>query len=182
MLFLSLHPLSTLKKARDLFAPFDKNLLRAASFPLRLCMSFSVLGWSRSVTALTFEGLAFMPCLVMRCPKKGPSSTPNEHFFRFSFMLIEQNLSKGKELVEYQGDELLGESDTSTDGFMHEVNNPDLTKRLNDHIHKTVEETMSITTVFIRAETATASKKKGQSSWKPQDPPIRQGSDRKHDF
>ncbi|GJW06053.1 hypothetical protein Tco_1568476, partial [Tanacetum coccineum] len=94
MLFLSLHHLSTLKKARDLSAPFDKNRPRAASFPLRLCMSFIVLGWSRSVTALTFKGLDFMPCLVMRCPKKGPSSTSNEHFFGFSFTLIDQNLSK----------------------------------------------------------------------------------------
>nr|GEW33431.1 retrovirus-related Pol polyprotein from transposon TNT 1-94 [Tanacetum cinerariifolium] len=34
-------------KARDHSTPFDKNRLRADNFSLRLCMSFSVLGWSR---------------------------------------------------------------------------------------------------------------------------------------
>ncbi|GJX11766.1 reverse transcriptase domain-containing protein [Tanacetum coccineum] len=45
-------------------------------------------------------------------------------------------------------------------GFMHGVNNPKLTKRLNEHVPKTMEEMMTITT---------ASKKKGHSSWKSQD-------------
>ncbi|GJV22493.1 hypothetical protein Tco_1371513 [Tanacetum coccineum] len=36
MFFLSVRLLSTLKKGRDLSAPFDKNRLRAANFPLRL--------------------------------------------------------------------------------------------------------------------------------------------------
>ncbi|GJU08623.1 hypothetical protein Tco_1125053 [Tanacetum coccineum] len=61
MLFLSSHHLSALKKARDLSAPFDKNWLRAASFVLRLCMSFNVLGWSRSVTALTLKDWILCP-------------------------------------------------------------------------------------------------------------------------
>ncbi|GJT38778.1 reverse transcriptase domain-containing protein [Tanacetum coccineum] len=45
-------------------------------------------------------------------------------------------------------------------GFMHGINNPELTKRLNEHVPKTMEEMMTITT---------ASKKKGHSSWKSQD-------------
>nr|GEU40500.1 reverse transcriptase domain-containing protein [Tanacetum cinerariifolium] len=45
-------------------------------------------------------------------------------------------------------------------GFMHGVNNPELTKRLNEHVPKTVEEMMTATTTFIQGETAAASKKK----------------------
>nr|GEW74185.1 reverse transcriptase domain-containing protein [Tanacetum cinerariifolium] len=45
-------------------------------------------------------------------------------------------------------------------GFMHEVNNPELTKRLNEHVPKTMEEMMITTTAFIRGEAAAASKKK----------------------
>nr|GEW35174.1 reverse transcriptase domain-containing protein [Tanacetum cinerariifolium] len=48
--------------------------------------------------------------------------------------------------------------------FMHGVNNPELTKRLNEHVPKTMEEMMTATTAFIRGETATASKKKGKLS------------------
>nr|GEY36800.1 reverse transcriptase domain-containing protein [Tanacetum cinerariifolium] len=46
--------------------------------------------------------------------------------------------------------------------FMHGVNNPELTKRLNEHVSKTMEEMMIATTAFIRGETAAASKKKGK--------------------
>nr|GEU91761.1 reverse transcriptase domain-containing protein [Tanacetum cinerariifolium] len=35
-------------------------------------------------------------------------------------------------------------------GFMHGVNNPKLTKRLNEHVPKTMEEMMITTTAFIR--------------------------------
>ncbi|GKC50971.1 hypothetical protein Tco_1073716 [Tanacetum coccineum] len=49
-------------------------------------------------------------------------------------------------------------------GFMHGVNNPELTKRLNEHVPKTMEEMMITTTAFIRGEAATAGKKKGHTS------------------
>nr|GEW78273.1 reverse transcriptase domain-containing protein [Tanacetum cinerariifolium] len=45
--------------------------------------------------------------------------------------------------------------------FMHGINNPELTKRLNEHVPKTMEEMMIATTTFIRGEAAAASKKKG---------------------
>ncbi|GJY45378.1 reverse transcriptase domain-containing protein [Tanacetum coccineum] len=45
--------------------------------------------------------------------------------------------------------------------FMHGVNNPELTKLLNEHVPKTMEEMMTVTTAFIRGEAAAASKKKG---------------------
>ncbi|GJS81707.1 reverse transcriptase domain-containing protein [Tanacetum coccineum] len=48
--------------------------------------------------------------------------------------------------------------------FMHEVNNPELTKRLNEHVPKTMEEMMTVTTAFIRGEAVAASKKKGLGS------------------
>nr|GEX58055.1 reverse transcriptase domain-containing protein [Tanacetum cinerariifolium] len=41
--------------------------------------------------------------------------------------------------------------------FMHRVNNPELTKRLNKHVPKTMEEMMIATTAFIRGEAAAAS-------------------------
>ncbi|GKD74745.1 hypothetical protein Tco_1333027 [Tanacetum coccineum] len=67
-------------------------------------------------------------------------------------------------------------------GFMHGINNPKLTKCLNEHVPKTMEEMMTATTAFIRGEVAAASKKKGHISWKPQDQPKRQVSERKSYF
>nr|GEZ37810.1 reverse transcriptase domain-containing protein [Tanacetum cinerariifolium] len=49
-------------------------------------------------------------------------------------------------------------------GFMHGINNPELTKRLNEHVPKTMEEMMIATTAFIRGEAAAASKKKGHGT------------------
>nr|GEZ72456.1 hypothetical protein [Tanacetum cinerariifolium] len=59
--------------------------MRAAIFLLRLCTSLGVFGCSTSVMAFNFEGLARIPCLVMRFPKNGPSSMLKEHFFRRTF-------------------------------------------------------------------------------------------------
>nr|GEV57280.1 reverse transcriptase domain-containing protein [Tanacetum cinerariifolium] len=53
-------------------------------------------------------------------------------------------------------------------GFMHGVNNPELTKRLNEHVPKKMEEMMITTTAFTREEAAAASKKKSHVSWKAQ--------------
>ncbi|GJT56388.1 reverse transcriptase domain-containing protein [Tanacetum coccineum] len=66
--------------------------------------------------------------------------------------------------------------------FMHGVNNPKLTKCLNEHVPKTMEEMMTVTAAFIRGETAVASKKKGHAPWKPQDQPKRHVSGRISDF
>ncbi|GJV97725.1 hypothetical protein Tco_1549302 [Tanacetum coccineum] len=48
-------------------------------------------------------------------------------------------------------------------GFMHGVNNTKLTKRLNEQVPKTMKEMMTVTTAFIRGETAAASKKIGDA-------------------
>nr|GEV15228.1 reverse transcriptase domain-containing protein [Tanacetum cinerariifolium] len=45
--------------------------------------------------------------------------------------------------------------------FMQGISNPKLTKRLNEHVPKTMEEMMITTTAFIRGEAAAARKKKG---------------------
>ncbi|GKA23182.1 hypothetical protein Tco_0709144 [Tanacetum coccineum] len=67
-------------------------------------------------------------------------------------------------------------------GFMHGVNNPELTKRLNEHVPKTMEEMMITTTAFIRGEVATAGKKKGHTSWRTQDQSKWHASERRSDF
>nr|GFC16237.1 reverse transcriptase domain-containing protein [Tanacetum cinerariifolium] len=54
-------------------------------------------------------------------------------------------------------------------GFMHGINNPELTKRQNEHVPKTKEEMMIATTAFIRGKAAAVSKKKGHGSWMPHD-------------
>ncbi|GJT30819.1 reverse transcriptase domain-containing protein [Tanacetum coccineum] len=64
-------------------------------------------------------------------------------------------------------------------GFMHGVNNPELTKRLNERVPKTMEEMMTTTAAFIRGETVTASKKKVHAPWKSQDQSKRHASDQK---
>nr|GEV91146.1 reverse transcriptase domain-containing protein [Tanacetum cinerariifolium] len=67
-------------------------------------------------------------------------------------------------------------------GFMHGVNNPELIKRLNEHVPKTLEEMMTATAAFIRGETVFASKKKVHTPWKSQDQPKRQNSERRFDL
>nr|GEU38146.1 reverse transcriptase domain-containing protein [Tanacetum cinerariifolium] len=67
-------------------------------------------------------------------------------------------------------------------GFIHGVNNPELTKRFNEHVPKTMKEMMITITAFIRGEVAVASKKKGHASWKAQDQYKRQNSDKRSGF
>ncbi|GJY98517.1 reverse transcriptase domain-containing protein [Tanacetum coccineum] len=67
-------------------------------------------------------------------------------------------------------------------GFMHGVNNPKLTKRLNEHVPKTMEEMMIATTAFIRGEAAAAGKKKGRTSWRSHDQSKWHASERRSDF
>nr|GFB05227.1 reverse transcriptase domain-containing protein [Tanacetum cinerariifolium] len=65
--------------------------------------------------------------------------------------------------------------------FMHGINNPELTKRLNEHVPKTMEEMMIATVAFVRGEAAAANKKKGHMSWKPQDQ-SKKHKDKRPDF
>nr|GFB51724.1 reverse transcriptase domain-containing protein [Tanacetum cinerariifolium] len=63
--------------------------------------------------------------------------------------------------------------------FMHGVNNQELTKRLNEHVPKTMEEMMITTTAFIQGEAAAAIKNKGHTSWKAHDQSKRQTSEKR---
>ncbi|GKC29623.1 hypothetical protein Tco_1036917 [Tanacetum coccineum] len=66
--------------------------------------------------------------------------------------------------------------------FMHGVNNPELTKRHNEHVPKTMEEMMTATVAFLRGETIAASKNKAHTPWKSQDQSKRHTSERRFDF
>ncbi|GJV19085.1 hypothetical protein Tco_1368105 [Tanacetum coccineum] len=52
-------------------------------------------------------------------------------------------------------------------GFMHGITNPNLIKRLNDNIPKSVDEMMSVTTAFLRGEVAVANQTDFKSRHKP---------------
>nr|GFA41794.1 reverse transcriptase domain-containing protein [Tanacetum cinerariifolium] len=66
--------------------------------------------------------------------------------------------------------------------FMHGVNNLELTKRLNEHVPKTMEEMMITTIAFIHEEAVAGSKKKGHTSWRTQDQSKWQTSEKRSDF
>ncbi|GKE71798.1 hypothetical protein Tco_1529870 [Tanacetum coccineum] len=56
-------------------------------------------------------------------------------------------------------------------GFMHEITNPELIKRLHDKIPKSVDEMMRVTTTFLRGEVAAYNRERKKSfpSWKQQE-------------
>ncbi|GJV34947.1 reverse transcriptase domain-containing protein [Tanacetum coccineum] len=68
--------------------------------------------------------------------------------------------------------------------FMHGITNPDLIKRLNDNIQKSVDEMMSVTKAFLCGEVAAAnqSKKKAPLAWKHHEGSGRQSFDKRPDF
>ncbi|GJU58952.1 hypothetical protein Tco_1236718 [Tanacetum coccineum] len=55
-------------------------------------------------------------------------------------------------------------------GFMHGVNNPELTKRLNEHVPKTMKEMMIATIAFIREKPPLLQKERSLSIMKVHDP------------
>ncbi|GJU87487.1 hypothetical protein Tco_1295033 [Tanacetum coccineum] len=69
-------------------------------------------------------------------------------------------------------------------GFMHRITNPDLIKKLNENIPKSVDEMMSVTTAFLRGEVAAANqpKKKAPPSWKRHETRHRPNFDKRLDF
>ncbi|GJU53984.1 reverse transcriptase domain-containing protein [Tanacetum coccineum] len=66
-------------------------------------------------------------------------------------------------------------------GFMHEITNPELIKRLHDNIPKLVDEMMRVTTVFLRGEVAASNQaqKKTLPVWKQQEAARKQNFDRR---
>nr|GEW98535.1 reverse transcriptase domain-containing protein [Tanacetum cinerariifolium] len=69
-------------------------------------------------------------------------------------------------------------------GFMHDITNPDLIKKLNDNVPKSVDEMMSVTTAFLREELVAAnqSKKKALPAWKHHETGHRPNFDKRLDF
>ena len=68
------------KNGMHLSVDLEMKRLKAATFPLRLCNSFFVLGALTSLKAVIWAGLASMPLALTMKPKNFPESTPNEHF------------------------------------------------------------------------------------------------------
>ncbi|GJT86970.1 hypothetical protein Tco_1068687 [Tanacetum coccineum] len=69
-------------------------------------------------------------------------------------------------------------------GFMHEITNPELIKRLHDNIPKSVDEIMRETTAFLRGEVAASNqvRKKTLSTWKKQETRRKQNFDKRGNF
>ncbi|GJU65968.1 reverse transcriptase domain-containing protein [Tanacetum coccineum] len=69
-------------------------------------------------------------------------------------------------------------------GFMHGITNPDLIKKLNDNIPKSVDEKMSVMTTFLRGEVAAAnqSRKKALPAWRHHETSHKPNFDKSLDF
>ncbi|GJU03106.1 reverse transcriptase domain-containing protein [Tanacetum coccineum] len=69
-------------------------------------------------------------------------------------------------------------------GFMHEITNPELIKRLHDNIPKSVDEMMRVTTTFLRREVAASNQaqKKALLAWRQQEAGRKQNFDIRGDF
>ncbi|GJX65132.1 reverse transcriptase domain-containing protein [Tanacetum coccineum] len=69
-------------------------------------------------------------------------------------------------------------------GFRHGITNPDLIKRLNDNIPKTVDEMMNMTTTFLRGEVVVANqlRKKASPAWKHSEASHKPSFEKKVDF
>ncbi|GKF98084.1 reverse transcriptase domain-containing protein, partial [Tanacetum coccineum] len=69
-------------------------------------------------------------------------------------------------------------------GFMHGITNLKLIKRLHDNIPKSVDETMRVTTTFLKGEVAASNqvRKKTLLAWKQQEAGRKQNFERRVDF
>ncbi|GJW87848.1 reverse transcriptase domain-containing protein, partial [Tanacetum coccineum] len=112
----------------------------------------------------TFDGTAIRHTVEIHNIKQRDGETIEEFMGRFK---VETECMKGApECMRISG-------------FMHGVNNPELTKRLNEHVPKTKEEMMIATTAFIRREAAAAGKKKRHASWRAHDQSKRHASEQR---
>ena len=83
---------STQKKGKHLSIALETNLFRAATFPFKLCIAFTVLRGSSSNMARTFSGLTSIPLWDTMKPKNFLVFTPNTHLLGFSFMLYDRRV------------------------------------------------------------------------------------------
>jgi len=77
---------SASNKGMYLFVALEINLLSAATFPFRLCISHRMAGILMSLRVLTCLGLASILLACTIKPKNFPDETPNEHFRGFGFI------------------------------------------------------------------------------------------------
>ena len=76
-----------LKKGRHFSVAFETNRLRATTFPVRDCTSFTAFGEDILRIALTLSGFASISLCDTMNPRNFPEETPKAHFDGFSFML-----------------------------------------------------------------------------------------------
>ena len=62
------------------------NLFKVATRPVNLYTSFTLLREVMSNIALTFSGLASIPCCETMNPRNLLDETPNTHFARFNLI------------------------------------------------------------------------------------------------
>lgn len=77
---LRLLPLRTLKKGEQLSVALEMNLVRAATHPVRLWMSFTVFGTFMSKMARIFSRLAQMPHWLIMKSRNLPEAKPKAHY------------------------------------------------------------------------------------------------------
>ena len=64
----------------------ETNLFKAATCPVSLYSSFTLLEEVMSNMALTFSGLASIPHCKTMNPRNLPDETPNKHFTEFNLI------------------------------------------------------------------------------------------------
>lgn len=86
--------LKTLKNGKHLFVTLETNLFKAATFLVKLCISFTILGDVISMIALTFIGFASILYWDTMKPRNFPEETPKTHLVGFGFILYLPNVLK----------------------------------------------------------------------------------------
>lgn len=77
------------KNGLHLLVDRDRKLLRVVACPVRLCISFLVLGYLIYMVALIKSRLASIPRLVTILPKNFPNDTPKVHWVLLHVVLLE---------------------------------------------------------------------------------------------
>ncbi|GJU22002.1 hypothetical protein Tco_1155344 [Tanacetum coccineum] len=121
MVFLSMQLLRALKNHRDLSAPFKRNMLSAANFPLRLYISLSVFGGLRSINmanVIPLNHVDDLPVVEPKQPRRVPAIP--EH------ILVDEDEDPEEEEFEEEEEPQEEEEDMNIDDEEDE-NEPELT-------------------------------------------------------
>ena len=85
---------NTLKNDMHLSVALKTNLFKGATFPIKLCTSFTVFGELTSIIAFTLSGFASIPHWDTMNPKNFLEATAKTHFARFNFILYLRSVLK----------------------------------------------------------------------------------------